>query len=109
MPERPSVAAKVMVTAWFVQPDGAEITVIGAMRSIFRPETVADWPLSARSLTDPVADSWSPSPSTVLSAGHAPGSMPDSASEQVQATAMSPRYQPAPLGAVVAAPEMTGL
>ena len=45
------------MTAWFVHPDGAEMSVFGAVRSILTPDTVADWPLSARSLTDAVARS----------------------------------------------------
>src|SRR5687768_9348885 len=84
-----------------------DAVVVGAVRSIFRPVTLADVLLSARSRTDALADRSAPSPSTALVPGHSP-SMPDSASEQVQATETSERYHPLSFGSVVALPDSCG-
>ena len=71
------------------------------------PPTVACVELPALSLTEAAAARSLPSPSTVLSAGHAP-SRPESASLHVQATTTSPLYQPFAFGLVVGAPVSDG-
>src|SRR5688500_6235213 len=71
------------------------------------PSTLALATLPARSLTEALAPRFSPSPVTVLLAGHVP-SIPDPVSEQVQATVTSPLFQPLPFGAVVALPSRAG-
>jgi hypothetical protein len=72
---------------------GSVAVVIGGVRSMWIPLTDAEVPLPALSLTNAEAPRLAPSPVTVLSAGHLP-SIPDSASEQLQATVTSPAYQP---------------
>ena len=86
---------------------GTLAVVVGAVRSILIPSTVAVVTLPATSLIDALAPRFSPSPATVLSVGQLP-SMPEPASEQVQATVTSPAYQPLALGLVVTLPVSVG-
>src|SRR5205809_277564 len=96
-PERLSWPVRVTWTAPAYQPlisgAGTLAVVVGGLRSILMPPTVALTGLPARSDTPAVADRLSPSPRTVLSAGVAP-SMPDKPSSQVKLTTTSALYQP---------------
>src|SRR5438094_4083670 len=92
------------------QPAGASELVLGAVRSILMPATVALVVLPALSLTEALAERLSPSPAMVLSSGRVAGSRPERPawSAAVQWTVTSPLYQPAPFGCVVAAPASEG-
>src|SRR3954452_21163378 len=71
------------------------------------PDTVLVVTFPALSLTDSLAERFTPSPAIVLSAGPAP-SMPESESDAVQWTFTSPEYQPSGFGLVVGAPVSVG-
>src|SRR5437764_9145599 len=112
MPDRPSFADSDTVGACAYQPlalsgAGSVAAVLGAVRSMWMSLTDAPVALPALSLTVADAERLSPSPVTVLAAGQGP-SMPDRPSEHVHCTVTSPRYQPAPFGAVSAAPDRVG-
>src|SRR5262249_47594551 len=104
--------AKATVTAPEYQPAALGFVVgppvsTGAVRSILKPPLNAFVTLPALSATDtsPVPRS-TPSPFTTLSAGAV--AMPESRSSASHSTVTSPLYQPAALGAVVAAPVSVG-
>src|ERR687892_2284205 len=111
MPDRLSRPVSVTVRALAYQPlaSGAATSavVVGGVRSMAMPPTVACAAFPARSVTDALAEPSAPSPATVLSAGQSPSS-PERASEHVHATVTSSRYQPLAFGSVVAAPCRTG-
>src|SRR5207244_10157623 len=92
-PDRLSVALKLTVTLWLVQPAGAVTVVLGDVLSMFTPGLVAFVWLPARSLT--VADavsSW-PLPLIVAGDGQVP-SMPERPSAQVHVIVTGVYYQP---------------
>src|SRR5919199_1406448 len=118
-PERLSTAPRVRPTAPAYQPlasgSGTSAGLLGGVRSMLTAAAAAVV-LPALSWTETLVATSLPSPVSVLSGGHAP-SMPDSASEQVQAIATSPLYHltmvPSasvlvPLGAPTAAPLSRG-
>ena len=85
------------MTGALTQPPGTPVAeVVGAVRSILMPSTVAVavWP--ALSVTLAEADRSLPSPVTTVSAGQA--TTPDRLSVQVQWTVTSPVYQPLAFG-----------
>src|SRR5680860_776967 len=109
--ERSSVQLKSTVTCLSYQPAVLGCVVClpssrGAVRSMFTPLTVACVVFPARSATSAEAPRFEPSPVIRLSAGWS--AMPDSPSTPVQPMVTSPRYQPAPFGVVVGAPERAG-
>src|ERR687886_308180 len=104
MPDRLSVPVSVTWTGPAYQPlgsgSGTLAEVLGAVRSILMPLTVAFVVLPALSLTEALVERLSPSVVTVLLslAGAVPSAvqllMPDSASEQVKVTVTSALFQP---------------
>src|SRR3954470_6460803 len=86
---------------------GSVAVVTGSVRSMCRPETVAEVELPALSSTLSLALRLSPSPATSESAGQEPA-IPDNVSEHVQCTKTSWLYQPSSFGWVVTAPLMLG-
>src|SRR5688572_30560684 len=96
MPDRLSEALSVTCTAPPYQPapfgSATVAVVVGAERSILMPATVLVTVLPATSSQAAVAERFSPSPLTTVSAGWPAG--PDSSSVQVQATVTSPVCQP---------------
>ena len=106
-PERLSVALKLTVTLWLVQPAGAVTVVLGGVLSMFTPGLVAFVWLPARSLTIAGAVSPWPLPLIVAGDGQVP-SMPEKPSAQVQLIVTGVLYQPAAFGALAGAPVSVG-
>ncbi len=112
-PERLSLPARVTVTAPVYQPlscvPDTLAAVLGRVRSILMPPTLALVVLPALSLTEALAERSTPSPVTTLLAGQLPSPvMPERLSLHDQATVTSPLYQPLPLVGPVAEPLSDG-
>src|SRR5690349_18621277 len=107
MSERLSLAVSPTVTGALSQPPGILVVeVVGAVRSILMPSTVAEavWPALSETLAE--ADRSLPSPVTTASAGQA--ATPDRLSAQVQWTVTSPVNQPFAFGVPTTLPVMVG-
>ena len=102
------MAFSVTAASLFRQPAGATASVVGAVRSILTAGLVADFALSALSLTDALAVRLRPSPPMTLSPGTVAALIPESASVADQWIVTSPLYQPAPFGELVGAPLRLG-
>src|SRR4051794_9830063 len=108
MSDRLSTACSPMVTAMLAQPLGTPFAVVvGAVRSILMPSTVAVATFPALSLTEADAERFEPSPLTTVSAGQA--TTPDRVSAQVQWTVTSFENQPFAFGVLTTAPMIVGV